>query len=316
MTTESPGASGPLEDPSQHTDLWSGWLLHYRHADDPAFAQVVRAATESYADRVLDGARLAPGMSLADVGTGEGLIAFRAIDRIGPSLRVLLTDISAPMLRHAETLAVQRGVRHQCHFLHCPAENLHEIADASIDAVTTRAVLAYVQDKSAALREFYRILKPSGRISLAEPIFQDDAFAARALRTVLESRPPGSVNRFLSLLHRWKSAQYPDTEEAIKHSAIANYSERDLIRLAHGCGFVEMHLELHIDVTPSNMPSWDVFVNSSPHPLAPALNVILAQQFTAEERQFFEQTLRPEVESGRATATSRIAYLTAGKPPA
>src|SRR5579863_3077829 len=99
------------------SDVWSEWLLHRRHADDPAVADAVRAEVERYADRVLDAARLAPGMTLADVGAGEGLVAFRAIDRVGPTLRVLLMDVSAPMLRHAEMLATQRQVHAQCAFL-------------------------------------------------------------------------------------------------------------------------------------------------------------------------------------------------------
>jgi cyclopropane fatty-acyl-phospholipid synthase-like methyltransferase len=68
----------------------------------------------SHADRVLDGGELKSDMTLADIGTAEGLVAFRAIDRVGPSLHVVLTDISATMLRHAERLASERGVRRQC----------------------------------------------------------------------------------------------------------------------------------------------------------------------------------------------------------
>jgi SAM-dependent methyltransferase len=163
-------------------------LLHQRHADDPAYGQVVQSIVESCADRVLDGAQLATGMTLLDVGAGEGLVAFRAIDRIGPSLRVMLTDVSAPMLRHAESVAVQRNVRAQCTFIECTAENLSGIADASVDVVATRAALAYVADKKAAFGEFFRTLKPGGRLSIAEPILQDEAFYARALRRRVEDQ--------------------------------------------------------------------------------------------------------------------------------
>src|SRR5579863_5789900 len=99
-----------VDTPDFQSDVWSEWLLHRRHADDPALAQILRAEVERFADRVLDAAKLAPGMKLADVGTGEGVIAFRAIERIGPTLSVLLTDVSAPMLRHAASLASQRQV--------------------------------------------------------------------------------------------------------------------------------------------------------------------------------------------------------------
>ncbi|HEY3849814.1 MAG TPA: class I SAM-dependent methyltransferase [Steroidobacteraceae bacterium] len=262
---------------------------------------------------MLDGAQLANGMTLVDVGAGEGLVAFRAIDRIGPSLRVTLTDVSAPMLQFAESVAVQRNVRSQCTFLECKADNLERIADASVDVVVTRAVLAYVADKSGALGEFFRILKPGGRLSIAEPILQDEAFYVRALRKRVEdqSRP---VDRYLVLLHRWKAAQFPDTEEACAKSPIANYSERDLLNMARTAGFQQLHLQLHIDVAPSLITSWDVFLGSSPHPWAPCGNQILAEQFTPEERQLFEQLVRPTVESGTNITTERSAYLQARKP--
>ncbi|MCP3714590.1 class I SAM-dependent methyltransferase [Paraburkholderia sp. CNPSo 3281] len=51
---------------------------------------------------MLDYVRLRPGMTLADIGTGDGLVGFRAIERAGASIRVLMTDISAPLLRHTE----------------------------------------------------------------------------------------------------------------------------------------------------------------------------------------------------------------------
>ncbi len=305
----------PAEGRALDSDVWSEWLLHRRHADDCAYGRVVQAVVAGYADRVLDGAELEAGMTLVDVGAGEGLVAFRAIERYGASLRAVLTDLSAPMLRYAESVAMERNVRAQCTFLECSAEKLEGIADASVDAVTTRAVLAYVTDKPAALGEFFRVLKPGGRLSIAEPILQDEAFYARALRRRLEdqSQPP---DRFLTLLHRWKSAQFPDTEEACAESPIANYSERDLLNMVRGAGFAEIHLQLNIDVMPSPVTSWEVFLGSSPHPWAPTLQQILAERFSFAERQFFEHMVRPTVESGRNISTDRAMYLQAQRPSA
>jgi arsenite methyltransferase len=302
------------DTPDLPSDVWSDWLLHVRHGNDPATAEIVRADVERYADRVLDAARLAPGMRLADIGAGEGLIAFRAVERIGPALSVLLTDVSAPMLRHAESLAVQRQIHNQCSFLLCPADRLDGITDASLDVVTTRAALAYVADKSAALREFRRVLKPGGRISVAEPILQDDAFLSTALRARLDAQGVQSRDPFLPLLHRWKAAQYPDTLETMGTNPLVNYSERSLFEFVRGAGFIDIHLELHIDLSKSIIRSWDVFLQTSPHPLAPPTGVILAQQFTPEERAFFEKIVRPTVESPDAVAITRNVYLNATKP--
>jgi len=297
------------------SDIWSEWLLHRRHADDADYDHATRSMVDSYADRVLDGARLASDMTLVDLGTGEGLVAFRAIERVGPSLSVILTDISGPMLRYADSLATQRNVRQQCSFLQCSVDNLDEIGDASVDAVTTRSVLAYASDKPAAIREIHRVLKPGGRISIAEPIFQDEAFSAQALKQLVDAQASSPIDKFLPLLHRWKAAQFPDTQEKIANSPIANYSERDLLNFLHSVGFGEIHLELHIDVFPTVVKSWDAFIGSSPHPLAPSLSVIFAEQFTLEERQLFEKVMRPTVEAGQAITIDRMAYLSATKLP-
>jgi ubiquinone/menaquinone biosynthesis C-methylase UbiE len=303
-----------VEDPDPSADVWSDWLLHHRQADDPAYSAVVQAVVAGYADRVIDAAKLAPGMTLADVGAGEGVVGFRAIDRVGPSLQCVFTDISRPMLRYAEALAVQRNIRDRCTFHECGADNLAPLSDESVDVVATRAVLAYVADKPAALREFFRVLKPGGRVSICEPILQDEAFYARALRRRVENQGGAAVDRFLVLLHRWKAAQFPDDEESFARSPIVNYSERDLLNFVRNAGFGDIHLQLEIDVKPSLITSWDVFVGSSPHPWAPPLSRILAEQFTPDDRQFLERIVRPAVESGNNVTTERVVYVSAVKP--
>jgi len=168
-------------------DEWSKWLLGRRHGGDPVYQHVLLAMLERIRDRVLDGARLEAGMTLADIGTGDGLIAFGAIARVGPSLRVVLYDISVPLLQHAQRRANDLNVRAQCSFLTGSAEHLGGLNDATVDVVTARAVLAYVADKAAALREFYRVLKSGGRISLAEPIFRDQAIETKFLEYLADA---------------------------------------------------------------------------------------------------------------------------------
>lgn len=294
-------------------DPWYEWLLHSRHADDPVEHQIVLGEVARYADRVLAGANLLPGMTLADVGSGEGLIAFKAIDHIGPNLQVILTDISQSLLEHSRKLAIHTGVLNQCTFIEAYAERLHGIEDSSVDVVATRATLAYVADKSSALREFHRILRPGGRVSLAEPIMFDEAQATCALRTAARKNSANDVDPFLSLMHRWKAAQFPDTIKKMSLCPMTNFSERDLVRLAQQCGFKEIHLELHIDVRPFEVSSWEAFTFSAPHPLAPSLSTILTDYFTSAERVNFESVMRPMIEEGDLYVFDRVAYLTASK---
>ena len=294
-------------------DEWSDWLLLRRHAGNQDYQRAVQEAVERIRDRVLDRACLRPELTLADIGSGDGLVAFGAIARIGPSLRVILTDVSAPLLAHAEQRAIELGVEQQCTFLHGSAENLEGIANASVDVVTTRAALAYVADKTAALGEFHRILKPGGIYSAAEPVFRDAATEAVHLTALVMGQPAGAELSLRDLLQRWKAAQYPSTQEELQASPIANYSERDLVRLACQAGFSKVHLELHIDVRPSAIRNWDVFLDVSPHPLAPSLRQIMATQFIELERRLFESILRPRVEAGQMVEQDVTAYFTAEK---
>ena len=97
---------------------------------------------------------------------------------------------------------------------------------------------------------------------------------------------------------------------------MANYSERDLLNLVCAAGFNGIHLQLEIDVKPSLITSWSVFIDSSPHPWAPPLSRIFAEQFTPEEREFFERMIRPTVESGANATIDRVVYVVATKPSA
>lgn len=90
---------------------------------------------------------------------------------------------------------------------------------------------------------------------------------------------------------------------------------RDLVRFALDVGFTDIHMEFHVDVVPSTVHSWEVFLGSSPHPWAPPLGRILAERFSTEERELFEAIFRPRIEPRQFATADRIAYLTARKPP-
>jgi arsenite methyltransferase len=151
-------------------DRWARWLLNIRHGDDAAFRQQMLESMYPWRDEILDKAQLKPDDTLLDVGAGDGLIAFGALNRLGPAGHVIFSDISQDLLDHCRTAATAEGLLDRCSFVPASADSLAGIADGSVDAVTTRSVLIYVKDKAAALQEFYRVLKPGGRVSLFEPI--------------------------------------------------------------------------------------------------------------------------------------------------
>jgi len=295
------------------TDIWADWLLHGRHGGDRNHEATIREAIFRYRDRVLDGAALTPGIVLIDVGAGDGLIAFGAFDRVGASLQVTFVDISQPLLDLVEETAATRGVREQCRFLLASAESLTGIADGSADVLTTRAVLAYVADKAAATREFHRVLKSGGRLSMAEPILQDSALLLAALTNVLAEQKPNSATAISRLVQRCRAAQLPSTKADILRNPITNFTERDLLILLQKAGFNEVHLELRIDIQKAVPMPWNTYLAIAPRPGAPPLRDILRTSFSESERQSYENTFRPVVESGEFLDHNSVAYLTAVK---
>src|SRR5271165_7431867 len=110
-------------------DRWYSWLCDVRHGGDSAEQERVRQALYPVRDQVLDRASLSPGDTLLDVGTGDGLIAFGALDRLGPSGRVIFSDISRDLLDHCRAAVSAAGQLDRCEFVLAAADRLAAVPD-------------------------------------------------------------------------------------------------------------------------------------------------------------------------------------------
>jgi len=79
-------------------DRWAAWLAERRHGGDPDWLRRTLEFLAPVRDRVGHNAGLAPGASVLDVGCGEGLITFAALDAVGPTGKVIFSDISVDLL--------------------------------------------------------------------------------------------------------------------------------------------------------------------------------------------------------------------------
>jgi ubiquinone/menaquinone biosynthesis C-methylase UbiE len=294
-------------------DTWLEWLLSARHGNDATYAAALAPILADIRDRLLDHANIQPGQAIADIGCGDGLAGFGALERQATT-GVTFVDISPALIAHTRDLAKRRGLDERCRFLVASAVALGAIPDASIDVVLVRAMLAYVEDKKAALGEFRRILRPGARISIVDPIFQDHAFALAGLAS---QRRPGSLDvgaRYAELLHRCRSAHLPDSFEGIRSSSLTNYNERDLVRLFEETGFVNVHLRLHIDSVPAAAMPWSAFLASSPRAGVSTIGEILDARFTSADQIEFERMFRVQIESGSMLERNVNAYVFADNP--
>ena len=288
-------------------DQWYQWLMEGRCGGyTSTWQRELPSALHPIRDSILDRAKLKQGETLLDVGTGDGLIGFGALSRSAPSGRVIFSDISQDLLDHCRANAEALGLDAQCTFVRAGADNLAGVKDGSVDVVTTRAVLIYVQDKAAALSEFYRVLRPGGRASLFETINRLMGVRVPGQFAGYDTRPVAAIAAKISALY--ESIQPSATDPMLA------FDERDLMRFAEDAGFDDIELELRVSVRPPKPMPWDLFRKVAGNPLIPPLSEAMDRVLTAQEAEDFTGHLRPLVESGAGQRRWAGAYVTAVKP--
>lgn len=290
------------------SDPWAAWLLKNRHGGSDEHHRKVIEHMRPVRDKVLANARLKNGETHLDVGTGDGLIGFGAMEKVGADGKVIFSDISQQLLDVCKECAAETGVLGRCEFLKADAIDLSAVESESIDAVTTRSVIIYVKEKQKAFDEFFRVLKKGGRVSMFEPI------AKLGLEFVDKS------NRYLGydvqpikdLLKKIYDL-YKDQKDA--QSTMGDFDERDLVRMLEKAGFGFIHLELDVTLGSAGLMSgnWEAFYNSSPNPLVPTLRVEVETALTTEEQERFITHLKPLVETNTGRTAQCLAYLSAVK---
>ncbi len=211
-------------------DRWAEWILRRRFGGDPMAAKRMLAQLAPVRDRVLERADLRPDDTVLDVGCGDGLIAFGALQR--GAARVIFSDVSQDLLDVARELAADEP---RAEFVHAAAEDLAPVADGSVDVVTTRSVLIYVAGKRRAFAEFFRVLRPGGRLSIFEPI---NRFTYPEPEGVFLGVQMGELRPLASRVwSRWRAMAADETP-------MVDFDERDLLELAHEVGFERLELQL------------------------------------------------------------------------
>jgi len=289
-------------------DKWAKWLLHRRHGEDPEALEATLETLYSFRDRVLANACVAPEDRVLDVGCGDGLIAFGALERLGPRGEVVFSDISQDLLDQCRAIADEMGVLERCRFVKASAESLMPIESTSIDVVTTRSVLIYVTEKGDAFKEFHRVLRPRGRLSIFEPINRFPVSLPDHLRGGFHGYDVTPVSDIAQKMAAVYKAQEPEVKPMI------DFDERDLIRFAAESDFVEIHLDFRVDITQVKPRRWEALLHSSGNPMEPTLEEIMDEVLTCEEKRCFSEYLRPLVESGSGMQRSATAYLWATRP--
>jgi arsenite methyltransferase len=110
---------------------------------------------------------LQPGETVLDVGSGGGIDTILAARRVGPDGKAVGLDILEEMCERGRRHAAEAGVEGWTEFVTGEMEDI-PLPDESIDVVISNGVLNLSARKSRALAEMFRLLRPGGRICMAD----------------------------------------------------------------------------------------------------------------------------------------------------
>lgn len=135
-------------------------------------ASVPELAVESFAGvaNPFSLGRLEPGERVLDLGSGAGTDSLVAAQMVGSEGRVTGIDMTPEMLDKARRAAAEQGAGN-VEFVESEAERL-PFPSESFDVVISNGVIDLVPDKDAVFAELRRVLRPGGRIQLADVTIQ------------------------------------------------------------------------------------------------------------------------------------------------
>ena len=108
------------------------------------------------------------GEHILDIGCGAGVDTILAAIIVGPNGSVSGVDIVSEMIARAES-NLQMMALDNVKFQKVSGENL-PFSDDTFDVVISNGVINLIPDKEAALSEIIRVLKPAGRLMVADQI--------------------------------------------------------------------------------------------------------------------------------------------------
>jgi demethylmenaquinone methyltransferase / 2-methoxy-6-polyprenyl-1,4-benzoquinol methylase len=185
-----------------------------------------------YRRRALRHAGLEAGMSVIDVGTGTGLLACAAASIVGDPARVTGVDPSPGMIEHAR---VPAGVR----LLSGSAERI-PAPDGAADFLSLGYALRHISDLTVAFAEFYRVLRPGGRLCVLEITLP----VGTVRRALLKAWLNGLVPRIAAVIARRRDA--PLLMHYNWDTIAACVPPQAILGAIGGAGFVDV--ERHVDL--------------------------------------------------------------------
>jgi len=249
---------------------WTQWLVETRFS---ALTDEMKDQTLNWLDSVgtavVNMAQIRPDDVVLDIGTGTGLVAFKALEQLedfGGSGKVIFSDKFKDCLDSCEGFLKNHTMKTKYEFLNSSCENM-DLADNSVDKALMRSVLVHILDKQPAIDEVYRVLKPGGYFCAFEPIIRSNTRTWELLDPSIEN------------FEEFKKFEDEVMEDLA--DSICNFDEVTLKANLEKSGFSDTSMKIHVIesnyvVTPGMVAPWYL---SPPSPDKPCMKERLLKRF-------------------------------------
>lgn len=250
---------------------WTQWLMETRFA---SLTDEMRSQTMAWLDSVgtavVNMAQIKPDDVVLDIGTGTGLLAFKAmevLEKTNGAGKVIFSDKFSDCLDSCRNFLSTVATNVNYEFLNAACEDL-KLSDNTVDKALMRSVLVHIVDKQPAINEIYRILKPGGYFCAFEPIIRSNT-------RYWELLDP----KFITSYYEFKDAENKIMSD--NNDSLCNFDDLTIKKNLSEAGFTDTSTLLHgieskYTVTKDMVIPWFI---SPPSPDRPSMKERFLQYF-------------------------------------
>ena len=277
---------------------WTQWLMETRFAFlTPEMKQQTMNWLQVVRDNVLLRANIKEGETVLDIGTGTGLLAFKALEQLNGTGMMIFSDKFKDCLDSCEEFLKSQGITSGYKMLNSPAESL-DLQDNSVDKAMCRSVLVHIVDKQPAINEIYRVLKKGGHFCCFEPIIRSNT-------RYWELTNPENIRNY----EAFKNAENEFMSDM--NDAMCNFDENSIAKNLEMAGFDDGTVDS--DVIPStyvaNADMVDKWFTTPPSPDRPTMKERFLSYFDEEAVNNYVEDVKNDLNGKEISVCSRSLYV-------